>query len=73
MMEDTGPATVASNAGSLMEIIAQAAEQVGARPETRVHVRIGRMSTEHEIRHVRVSKDERGIRLILEADVVPIG
>jgi len=70
MMQE--PATVNSNAGSLMEVLCQAAEQANATLATPVRVRLGRLGTEHEIRHVRAMVDGRGLMLIIEADVQPV-
>jgi hypothetical protein len=64
--------TVNSNAGSLMEVLYQAAEQANATLHTPVRVRLGPLGTEHEIMHVRAAVDQRGLMLIIEADVTPV-
>lgn len=65
-------ASVNSNAGSLIDVVRQAVVQAGANPLTRVHVRVGPYSTEHEIRHVKAVVDQRGLYLLIEADEVPV-
>jgi len=65
--------TVNSNAGSLMEVLCQAAEQANATLYTPVRIRIGPMGTEHEILHVKAVADQRGLYLLIEADLVPTG
>ena len=56
-----------------MKVICQAAEQANATPHTAIRIRMGPMGTEHEIMHVKAVQDQRGLYLLLEADVVPVG
>lgn len=56
-----------------MEVLCQAAEQADATLHTPVRIRIGAYGTEHEIMHVKAVQDQRGLYLLLEADLVPTG
>jgi len=61
----------AMNAGILVETIKNAVMKFGATPETELKVRIGTSGPVYHIKAIKGQRDQRGLRLIIETEILP--
>ena len=59
------------NAGILIDTIRGAVLNAGAVPETEIRVRIGAMGPVYNIKAIKAQKDQRGLRLLVETEMLP--
>jgi hypothetical protein len=59
------------NAGILVDTIKNAVMAHGATPDTELRVRIGTTGPVYNIKAIKGQKDQRGLRLIIETEVLP--
>jgi len=59
------------NAGILVDTIKMAVQENGCTPHTEMKVRIGTNGPVYNIKAVKGQKDQRGLRLILETEILP--
>lgn len=59
------------NAGIMVETIKAAVQQYGATPFTEMRVRIGQTGPVYLIKAIKGQQDQRGLRLIIETEVLP--
>ncbi|MAS67359.1 MAG: hypothetical protein CMK82_11265 [Pseudomonadales bacterium] len=59
------------NAGILIDTIRGAVLNAGAVPETEIKVRIGEHGPVYHIKAIKGQKDQRGLRLIIETEILP--
>lgn len=59
------------NAGILIDTIRGAVLNAGAVPETEIRVRIGQQGPVYNIKAIKAQKDQRGLRLLIETEILP--
>ena len=59
------------NAGIVVDTIKAAVMQHGATPYTEMYVRIGALGPTYKIKQIKGQKDQRGLRLLIETEVLP--
>lgn len=59
------------NAGILIDTVKGAVMQHGVTPYTEMKVRIGTTGPVYNIKAIKGQKDSRGIRLIIETEILP--
>jgi len=59
------------NAGILIDTMRGAVLNAGASPETEIRIRIGTSGPVYNIKAIKASKDQRGLRLIIETEILP--
>ena len=59
------------NAGILIDTIRGAVLNAGASPETELRVRIGQTGPVYNIKAIKAQKDQRGLRLLIETEMLP--
>lgn len=59
------------NAGILIDTIRGAVLNAGATPETEIRVRIGQTGPVYNIKAIKGQKDQRGLRLLIETEILP--
>jgi hypothetical protein len=59
------------NAGILIDTIRGAVLNAGAVPETEIRVRIGKTGPVYNISSIKAQKDQRGLRLLIETEILP--
>lgn len=59
------------NAGILIDTIKAAVMGAGATPDTELRVRIGTKGPVYNISCIKAQKDQRGLRLIIETEILP--
>lgn len=59
------------NAGIMVDTIKAAVMQNGATPFTEMKVRIGATGPVYAIKAIKGQKDQRGLRLVIETEILP--
>lgn len=62
-----------NNAGELVDHVHAAVQQANATPLTEMRVRIGNIGPEYRIHQLVASQDQRGLCLILQTSIKPVG